>query len=346
MKKIVIPSAGGHDKLRVETSPDPVPGPGEVVVATEAIGINYADCIVRMGLYSSAHQYAAWPMTPGFEFAGTVAGVGSEVTGVSVGDNVCGVRRFGAYATHVVVRPSQIVPKPAELSMQQASGFLVVFLTAWYALFDLANCRKGMTLLVHSAAGGVGSALVQLGKIAGCRVIGVVGAPHKVEPALDLGADVVIDKSKEDLWAKVGEHAPQGCDVVLDANGTSTLRESYRHLATPGRLVIYGFHSMLPRSGGKPAKVKLAVDYLRTPRFSPFDLIEKNRSILAFNLSYLFDKVDMFRDATGQLLDWVREGKIRPPKVTAFRFEEVADAHRALESGQTVGKLVLTVPKE
>ena len=341
MRQVVIPRAGGHDQLTFQSRPEPLPAPDEVVVATEALGVNYADCVVRMGLYSSAKKYVGWPITPGFEFAGTVHAVGTAVKDVLPGERVFGVTRFGGYSTHVAVPRHQVFPLPARFDMAQAAGFPAVFLTAYYALFELAHPRPGNTLLVHSAAGGVGGALLQLGRILGCRCVGVVGASHKVETARALGADVVIDKSREDLWRAAERASPRGYDVVLDANGVSTLGESYRHLASPGKLVLYGFHSMLPRQGGRPHWVKLAADFLRTPRFNPLDLTSDNVSVLAFNLSYLFDQHDVLAEAMGRLLAWVDEGRLVAPPVTRFPFDQVADAHRALESGTTVGKLVL-----
>ncbi|WPB76795.1 medium chain dehydrogenase/reductase family protein [Archangium violaceum] len=341
MRKVVIPRAGGYDRLTLQTQPDPTPAPEEVVVTSEAIGVNYADCVIRMGLYASAKEYVGWPITPGFEFAGTVSAVGSAVTDLAVGARVFGVSRFGGYSTHVAVPRHQVFPLPARFDMAQAAGFPTAFLTAYYALFELAHPRPGSTLLVHSAAGGVGGALLQLGRIAGCRTVGVVGSSHKVETARALGADVVIDKSREDLWRAAERAAPKGYDVVLDANGVSTLRDSYRHLARPGKLVIYGFHSMLPREGGRPNWVKLAADFLRTPRFDPLSLTNANASVLAFNLSYLFERRDVLEEAMGRLLAWVDEGRITSPPVTRIPLERVAEAHRALESGSTVGKLVL-----
>jgi len=341
MRKVVIPRPGGYDRLTLETHAEPRPEADEVLVATEAIGVNYADCVVRMGLYASAQEYVGWPITPGFEFSGTVAAVGRDVKDFTVGARVFGVTRFGGYASHVAVPRHQVFALPSRLDMAQAAGFPTVFLTAYYALFELAHPRPGATLLVHSAAGGVGSALLQLGRIAGCRLVGVVGSHHKVETARALGADVVIDKSSEDLWPAAERAAPRGYDVVLDANGVSTLGESYGHLARPGKLVVYGFHSMMPHEGGKPDWVKLAWDWLRTPRFNPLQLTNDNRSVMAFNLSYLFEQRHILEEAMGKLLGWVEEGRIVMPPVTRFPMDRVAEAHQALESGKTVGKLVL-----
>ncbi len=341
MRKVVIHKPGGYDRLVIEEHPDPVAGPDEVLIDVAAIGVNYADCVTRMGLYSSARHYVGYPITPGFEVAGRVIGTGSAIHDLAEGDNVIAVTRFDAYATRLAVKRHQVVPLPASLSLEQGAGFPGVSLTAWFALFELAHPHAGSNMLVHSAAGGVGSMLVQLGKIAGCRVVGVVGAGHKVEAVRALGADAVIDKSSQSLWREAERLSPQGYEIVLDANGVSTLKQSYRHLAPVGKLVVYGFHSMLPRRGGIPHRLRLAWDYWRTPRFSPFSLTTRNRSVLGFNLSFLFDKTPVMQRGLQQLLQWLEDGSLQPPRVTTYPFERVADAHRDLESGQTVGKLVL-----
>lgn len=322
MRKVVIRRPGGYDRLEVEEAPDPVPGPDETLVEVEAAGVNYADCISRMGLYESAKEYVGWPITPGFEVAG---------------GGVLAVTRFGGYASKLVVPSHQVFPIPEGWDVFQAAGFPTVFLTAWYALFRCAAPRKGARLLVHSAAGGVGSALVQLGRIAECEVVGVVGSSHKVDAPRELGADRVIDKSREDLWDAAGG----GYDAVFDANGVATLRGSYRALRPTGRLVVYGFASMMPRGRGRPNWLKLGWDWLRTPRFDPIRLVNENKSVLAFNLSYLFGEREFLVEAMGELLAWAAEGRLRPPAVTRYPLDEVARAHRDLESGTTVGKLVL-----
>jgi NADPH:quinone reductase-like Zn-dependent oxidoreductase len=341
VRRVVVRRAGGWDRLALEDVPDPAPQDGEVLVRTSAAGVNYADVIVRMGLYESAKKYVGWPITPGFELAGTVAAVGANVRDLAVGAQVLGVTRFGGYATHVVVPRDQLFRVPRGFTTSEAAAFPVVFLTAWYALFELAGAKPGMRLLVHSAAGGVGGALLQLARVAGCTAIGVVGSAAKVQAARELGAHAVVDKSSEDLWRMARRHAPDGYDAVFDANGVATLRESYEHLASPGRLVVYGFHSMLPRGRGAPSWPKLAVDWLRTPRFDPLKMTNENRSVMAFNLSYLFERKAAFIEATEQLIGWAEEGKIAPPRVKEYALDDVARAHQALESGATTGKLVL-----
>jgi synaptic vesicle membrane protein VAT-1 len=340
-RKIVIHSAGGYDRLTLETGPEPTPKAGQVRVDVRASGVNYADTIVRMGLYSSAKEYVGWPITPGFEVSGTIGAVGAGVTDLAVGTEVIAVTRFGGYASHVVVDRAQMFRLPTTTSFEQAAAIPAVYMTAWFALYELAHPRPGAKVLIHSAAGGVGGALIQLAKLRGCEVVGVVGATAKIASAKALGADHVIDKSKQDLWSQAERLAPQGYDVVLDANGVATLAASYAHLRRAGKLVVYGFHSMLPRTGGKPSWPKLAVDWLRTPRFSPLDMTDQSRSVLAFNLSYLFDREDFLREGMADLAGWLETKQIVPPPVTTYPLADVARAHADIESGKTIGKLVL-----
>ncbi len=342
MKKIVIQSPGGYDRLAIEEGPELTPGTGEVLIDVAAIGVNFADCVTRMGLYASAKQLVGYPITPGFEVAGRIRATGEGVQDLEIGESVIGVTVFGGYATQIVLPRSQVFAKPQGWSMEEAAGFPTVFLSAWFALFELAHPRAGYSALIHSAAGGVGGALVQLAKLAGCRIVGVVGASHKVSQVQRLGADAVIDKSNEDLWREAERLAPEGYEIVLDANGTATLGQSYRHLAPGGKLVVYGFHTMLPKARGRPDRLKLLWDYLRVPRFNPLQMTMSNRSVLAFNLSLMQSRHGLLFTGMRELLSWADEGRIRPLKTSSYPFEKVTEAHRALESGQTIGKIVLT----
>ncbi len=340
-QRVVIPKPGGHDQLQLEHHPQPYCGDGEILIDVRAIGVCFADTIVRMGLYESAKEFVVGPTTPGFEVAGVVLSVGDGVTQFDVGDEVYAVTLFNGYASQVVVAAENVYPKPAHLSFDEAAAIPANFLTAWYALFELAHPRHGAKGLIHSAAGGVGTCLVQLAKLAGCEVVGVVGATHKVASAKSNGADHVIDKQTEDLWSRAKALAPQGFDLILDANGVSTLAASYEHLRRAGKLVVYGFHSMMPKSGGRPNWLKLVSGYLRTPKFSPLQMTNSGKSVLAFNLSYLFDRRDIAEEGMRQIAGWLDAGVIHAPPVTTYPLHDVAKAHAAIESGQTVGKLVL-----
>ncbi len=341
MRKIVIHRPGGYGQLKLEEHPTPQPGPGEVRVEITAAGINYADIVVRQGLYESAKTYVGWPITPGFEFSGKVAALGDGVEAPAVGSEVFGITRFGGYATEICVPADQIFPLPKDFTPEQAATFPAVFLTAYHALFQQFPLDPEMKVLVHSAAGGVGTALLQLLRVVGCETVGVVGSTHKIEVAKEFGATHVIDKSREKLWPRAEELAPAGYDVVLDGNGPSTLRQSFDHVRPVGKLVAYGFHSMFGRRGGFPNYLKLGLQFLRIPRFSPLDMVNTNRSVVAFNLSFLFERKDLLRAGIEDLSRMIAEGKVVPPQVTPYSFDRVADAHRALESGRTTGKLAL-----
>lgn len=340
MQKIVIHAPGGYEKLRLADFPDPVPGENEVVVKTVAAGVNYADCAVRWGVYESAKKFVGWPITPGFEFSGVVVARGKN-TKHKLGAKVFGVSLFNAYATHVCVPAHQVYALPKKLTTLEAAGFPAVHMTAYHALFQLVRIRPGGKILIHSAAGGVGSALLQLGRIAGFETVAVVGAVHKVAFAKNFGAHSVIDKSREDLWQRARALAPEGYDAILDANGYTTLALSYAHLAPTGKLIVYGSHSLLPKKGGRINYLKAGWGLVKTPRFSPLKLLSENKTVSGFNISFLFSRSDLLDAAMVDLFKWLAQGKLRPPAVTEIPFTNAAEAHRLIESGTSVGKIVL-----
>jgi NADPH:quinone reductase-like Zn-dependent oxidoreductase len=341
MHKVVIHKAGGYEQLKLETHPVPKPGDHQVLIRTEAVGVNYADICVRWGVYESARRFVGWPITPGFEYAGRVEEVGRGVAHVKPGDPVFGLTFFDGYSTHVCAPADLIWPKPEALDFEAAAGFLAVHLTAYHGLLQNVVIRPGMRVLVHSAAGGVGSALVQLCKLHDLHVTGVVGASHKVEHVRQLGADAVIDKSTQSLWDEARRLCPDGYDLVFDANGPETLAQSYAHLRPTGKLLVYGFHTLLPKQGGRINYLKAALGLLRMPRLNPLMMTTENKGVVAFNLSFLFGRTDLLRAAVNDLTAWVEKGKIAVPKIRSFALADVAQAHRALESGATTGKLVL-----
>lgn len=154
----------------------------------------------------------------------------------------------------------------------------------------------------------------------------------------------MIDKSTEDLWHAAEMASKSLYSVIFDANGVATLQDSYNHLAPLGKLVVYGFHSMLPKSGGRLTLMqwlRMGWDYIRTPRINPMSLVPDNKSVMGFNLSYLFDEVDTCKEAMSELLSWAESGRLRVPKITSFRLEDAGKAHKAIESGTTTGKLIL-----
>ena len=371
-RAVVVGAPGGYDKLVTTTlvgkgtkGANVSVGPENVVVEVQFTGINYADVCIRWGLYESAKKYVGWPITPGFEFTGTVVDAGSSE--LTIGQWVCGVSMFGGYSTHVVVPRVQLLPFDAnKIAPQVAAALPCAALTAWYALFLLATPgtspggKEGTgaprRLLVHSAAGGVGSMICKLAKLKGCNnhVVGIVGAAAKVEKLRAWGCcDIIVSKEQckgmgLNFWDEIDRLSPGNFDAVFDANGVATLTQSYDHLREEGRLITYGFHSTLPKLGGRltPCQwLRMAYDYyFKQKMFDAMRLVPENRSVLGFNLSFLFQRTDLYVDVMTRVLKYVETGEIQMDQgdVTIFQLDDVASAHKAIESGLTTGKLVLS----
>ena len=277
--------------------------------------------------------------------------MGSGVTTFQVGDRVFGCTFFGAYSTRILIPAAQLRPLPAQLSIVQAASLPAVTLTALYALFLAGHFPtpskfRNRGILIHSAAGGVGSMLVQLSKLLGLSpVVGVVGLTSKVEAAQRLGCDVVIDKSQQDLWQAAREAAPDGYSCVMDSNGVDTIEHSYAHLAMTGRLIVYGFHTNLPMGKDmlSPLEwIRMASRQQRMPKFDAMGMGSDNKGVLAFNLSFFSEERDMLADFFGVVLDWIRDGKLTCPRVSEFEgLASISEAHDMIQSGKSVGKLIV-----
>lgn len=341
MKQIAIAKPGSFDRLRMVEVPEPKLQAGEVRVAVRAAGVNFADVVVRLGLYASAKKYVGWPITPGFEVSGEVAELGAGVDDLKVGDRVFGLTRFGGYTSQICLPRGLLFRVPKAFSHAQAATFPTVHLTAYYALRQVLRTRAGERLLVHSGAGGVGLAALQIARADGLLPLAVIGTSSKRRVALEYGASEVIDKSTQALWPEIERLAPGGLHYVLESNGAETLKQSYAHLRPTGRLVVYGFTGMLSRGSGRPNWPKLAWDYLRTPRFHPLQLVDANKGVVGFNLSYLFEEQWLLAEAMSRMLAEVESGALRALPVSEFPLADAAEAHRALQSGTTVGKLAL-----
>ncbi|CAE7694945.1 VAT1, partial [Symbiodinium sp. KB8] len=356
---ISIPSAGGYDKLLVsqggEVQCDALLAPQNhdkqggvdrsrtVTVQIHAAGVNYADVCIRWGLYASAAEYVGYPITPGFEFAGTVLSTSHADSPFHPGQRVFGVTLFGAYSTGVRVPEHQLFAMPDGMTMAQGAAVLATYFTAYYAFHELARPPPGSSVLIHSAAGGVGSTLARLAHAAGCRAVGVVGAPNKAAFAAAAGCAAVITKaaaaSTVSDSAQAGaagkavaeEGGEGGYRAIFDANGVATLSGSYSALAPAGRLVVYGFHSMLPRQGGVLGLgqwLRMAWDYLCTPRFDPLHMVTANKSVMAFNLSFLFNEVALLDTAMDTFRRLWADGTLAAGlTIAAFPLEDVAAAH-------------------
>ena len=339
-----LPRAGSLSRLqrRDETLPDP--GPGEVRVRVQAVGLNFADLFAAQGLYSATPRGS---FIPGLECAGVVEALGPGPTPhgpYAIGDRVIVLTRFGAYATALNVAVPYLRPMPPGWSAAQAAAWPVQGLTAWYALLPLGHVQPGHVVLVQSAAGGVGlQALDMLARL-GARAIAVVGQESKrrflvEQRGLAPEAVVVRDARRfgAQLDASLAALGVDGPDCVLDAVLGPAFRPTFERLRPEGRYVLFGAADFMSR-GARPNYARLALDYLRRPRLDPLAMISTNRSFMAFNLIWLWDHAERLPAAYAEL----ERLAPNPPHVGAtFPFERAPEAMALLQGGGTIGKVVL-----
>ncbi|MEP6995510.1 MAG: zinc-binding dehydrogenase [Acidobacteriota bacterium] len=326
---------GGPERLKLRTRPDPSPGAGEVLVQTAAIGLNFADLFVRAGDYPRTPKP---PFVPGMEISGTVEAVGSGVSHLSPGQRVVAVPLFGGHAEKVAVPAGRVHPLPDGVDLVEAAAVPVVFLTAWYAR-ERAQVAAGERVVVTAAAGGVGTALLQLLGERGARTVALVGSQAKLPLCRELGAAEagLYDAAETILGSAFGGRA----DVVIDAIGGRIFRRLWRGLDAGGRYVLYGFAAASGERG--VARLSAARELLGMGLYSPFGLVQSCRTLIGFNLSLLPDRTGQLQRASDQLFRAWKDGRIRPILGPRFPFERLPDAHRALAGRGTTGKILITV---
>ncbi len=320
MRAILFHELGGPEVLRLGELPRPEPTPGTILIRNHAIGVNFADTLFRRGLYLTRPKR---PDTPGLEAAGTIEALGQGVEGLAVGMRVAAITTK-AYADYCLAKASRVIPLPEFVDFERGAAFPIQALTAYHLLHTAHRTEAGQTVLVHSAAGGVGGLAVQMAKAAGARVIGTVSDDGKIGRARDAGADAVINYATQDLAAEALRLTEgRGVDLILDAVGKPTVENGLRCLAPRGHLIFYG------RSGGVPDPVNL----LR--------LLGKSLAVSGFVLYHILDVPDDWAAGIERSFALLREGKVRLRIDHTFPLAEAADAHRHMESRQSVGKLVL-----
>ncbi|MET7967105.1 NADPH:quinone oxidoreductase family protein [Micromonospora sp. NPDC005305] len=311
------------DVLRLVDVTDPAPGPGQLVVRVLASPANFPDVLMCRGEYQVKPDL---PFTPGVELCGEVVALGAGVDGFAVGDRVLGgaTLPYGGFAEFALLDAATTFPAPAALDDAEAAALYIGYQTGWFGLHRRAGLRAGETLLVHAAAGGVGSAAVQLGRAAGARVIGVVGGPEKAEVARALGADVVVDRRAEDFVEVVkAETGSRGADVVYDPVGGDTYQRSTKCVAFEGRILVVGF------AGGRIQSAALN------------HALVKNYSIVGLHWG-LYQRHDPAAvvECHRALTALAAQGAVRPLVSERLPLAEVADGVQRLADGSTVGRVV------
>ncbi|WGX96409.1 NAD(P)H-quinone oxidoreductase [Nocardioides sp. L-11A] len=324
MRAVTQAAPGGPETLVVTELPDPVPGPGEVLLDVAATAVNRADLLQRQGFY---------PPPPGasdvigLECSGTVAALGEGVTAWTVGDQVCALLAGGGYASRVVVPEGQLMPVPDGIDLVSAAALPEVACTVWSNVFMVAGLRPGDVFLVHGGGGGIGTFAIQLAAASGARVFTTAGSEEKLARCRELGAEGAINYRDEDFVAVVRQATDgTGADVVLDNMGAKYLDRNIDALADEGRLVIIGMQ------GG--AKAELNIGKLLSKRGAVIATALRTRPVEA--------KARICASVVEHVWPHVADGSIRPVVSAVLPLDEVAEAHRMIESGDAVGKVLLT----
>jgi len=322
MKAIRIHTPGGPEALRLDDVPEPSPAAGQAVVKLEAAGLNYIDVYFRTGLYK-----APLPLTIGMEGGGTVAAVGAGVDAVKVGDRVAYTGVPGAYAQMSAVPADRLVKLPDGVSARDGAAAMLQGMTAHYLATSTFPLKAGDTCLVHAAAGGTGLLLVQMAKLRGATVIGTVSTEAKAELARKSGADHVVLYTKQDFVAEARRlTGGKGVDVVYDGVGATTFEKGLDALRPRGVMVLFG-------AASGPV--------------GPFDLQLLNAKGSLFvtrpSLNHHIATRQELTARAGELLGWIRDGKVNLRVEHTFPLAQAADAHRALEGRATTGKVLLLI---
>ncbi len=317
MKAIRIHEFGGAENLRLDETEKPTAGADEVLIKTAAAGINYADTMLRQNKYMFSPEL---PFTLGFEVAGTIEEVGANVSTFKVGQRVLATIHGGGYAEYAVADWRTVVPIPDDLEFGKATALLVQGLTALGLLADL---KSGQTILIHAAAGGVGSLLVQLAKHKGARVLGTASTAEKLEKIASLGADVGINYTESDWTDEVLTATDgKGADLIIEMVGGEIGRQNLKCLATGGTMIVYGAAS------GEDFQI------------SALSLLGKMQMVKGYNLN--LETRENVATFTKELMSHIAKNRLEVT-VTEFSLEQAKDAHNALEGRKTMGKVVLKV---
>ncbi len=324
MRAVTVTAPGGPEVLRLAEVPDPVPGDGEVLVDIAAAGVNRADLLQRQGAYPPP---PGAPEYPGLECSGRISAAGPGVTGWQPGDEVCALLSGGGYAEQVAVPAGQLLPVPAGVSLTGAAALPEAACTVHSNVVARAGLARGETLLVHGGASGIGTLAVQLGKALGARVVCTAGSEEKLRRCRELGADLAVSYRDEDFVAAVTSFTGgRGADVILDIIGGSYLPRNVAALATGGRLVVIAVQ------GGPRGELDLGL------------LMRKRASVLASTLRARppAEKAAIVSAVRDEVWPLVAAGQIKPVIDQELPLAEAAAAHRRLEEGGHIGKIVLT----
>jgi NADPH:quinone reductase-like Zn-dependent oxidoreductase len=335
MRQVWITKTGAPDVLVVKEAADPVAGKDEVRVRVRAAGINFADLMARVGLYPDAPKL---PCVVGYEVSGTIDQVGEGVTGVAIGDRVLAMCRFGGYSDVVVVPSRQVIKMPDRMTFEEGAAFPVVYVTAYNMMVFNGNLRPGSSVLVHSAAGGVGLAAIQIAKTRGCVILGTA-SPSKHAFLKEHGCQHPLDSNGDYVAGARAVVGDKGVDLILDAVGGKSWSTGYDLLAPCGRLVAFGLSSAA--AGNTRSILHALMQVLSVKKWNPMKLMDDNKTIGGTNMGHLFGRPDLLEPQLVALMEMYGRGELSPHVDRSFSFAEAGAAHQYIHDRKAKGKVVL-----
>jgi alcohol dehydrogenase len=329
--------AGDINNLQIIEEQLPPPRSDEVQIEVRAIGLNFADLFAIWGLYSATPEGR---FTPGLEYSGVVSAIGASAnTNLKVGDRIMGVTRFGAYTMRLNIDHRYAIPLPESWTFEEGAAYLVQMLTAYYGLVNLGNIQPHATVLIHSAAGGVGIWANRIAKHFHAFTIGTIGSPSKLDFLKSEGYDRSIVRG-DDFADRLREClVDRELNLVMECIGGKVFTAAYEQLAPMGRMIVYG-SARYASSGNRPNYLKMIYQFLTRPKIDPQKMIESNKGILGFNLIWLYDRIDLMLG----ILEAVKELDLGKPHVGhEFSFAQLPEAMKLFQTGKTIGKVVIKV---
>ena len=336
MKQIVISKYGNTDVLRIQESKDPEPLAGEVLIKVKAIGVNFADIMARKGLYPDAPKP---PCVVGYEVSGIIEAVGQGVESSMVGNSVLALTRFNGYSDMVCVPETNVFTIPGSLDFERAAAIPVNYLTAYQLICVMGGLKKGESVLIHNAGGGVGLAALDISMHLEATTYGT-SSVGKHSFLKERGLNHPIDYRNQDFLSTIMHLTDgKGVELVIDPIGGKNWKKNYKALRSTGRLGVFGVSTVTESKMARPFQFARLITQM--PWYNPLGLMNANKSVFGVNLGHMLNERDKLRGWMQDILNGIEEGWVRPHVDRTFPFEQAGEAHAYIEARKNIGKVVL-----
>jgi len=333
----LVKYGNAEEAFEIREVSKPVPADHEILIKVSCFGLNYADVMARYGQYQDAPPL---PAVLGYEVAGTIEEIGKDVSDLAVGNKVMAFTRFGGYAEYAVADARGTVEIPGNITMVEATALPTQYGTAYYCAYEMVNLFKDDHVLIHAAAGGVGTALIQLARKKGCVIYGTAGSDEKLDYLRGIGVDYPINYRSVDFYKEIKNlRGKEGVDVVFDAVGGTNYKKSRKLLAHGGRIVSFGVSGRSGKKGGILADLKLVFNF---GFLHPIMLLMKSQGTIGVNMLRIGDhQPDTLKRCLLGVVELVNEGALQPHIGGTFSVEQIGAAHDLLGSRNSIGKIAI-----